>query len=84
MGKKAGARDAEIILKLYDLRREPELSKARNWWLWGFTPRNADDFLKVADSPGSQKNNWMRQGASYWGMAAALVSIHLRKSGNKL
>lgn len=73
MGKKSTAKDAEIILKLYDLRREPELRKARNWWLWEFAPRNADDFLKIANSPGTQENNWMRQGASYWGMAAALV-----------
>ena len=41
MGKKASANDAEIILKLYDLRREPELRKARNWWLWDFSPRTA-------------------------------------------
>ena len=73
MGKKAGAKDAEILLKLYDLRRETELRKARNWWLWEFSPRNADDFLKVANAPGSQENNWLRQGASYWGMAAAFV-----------
>lgn len=73
MGKKTAAKDAEIILKLYDLRREPELRKARNWWLWEFNPRNADDFLKIANSPGSQENNWLRQGAGYWGMAAALV-----------
>jgi hypothetical protein len=73
MSKKAGAKDAEILLKLYDLRREPELRKARNWWLWEFNPRNAEDFLKIANSPGSQENNWLRQGASYWGMAAAFV-----------
>jgi hypothetical protein len=73
MGKKASAKDAELILKLYELRREPELRKARNWWLWEFAPRNADDFLKVANAPGTQENNWLRQGGSYWGMAAALV-----------
>lgn len=73
MGKKASAKDAELILKLYELRREPELRKARNWWLWEFSPRNADDFLKVANAGGSQENNWLRQGASYWGMAASLV-----------
>ncbi|HET6931990.1 MAG TPA: hypothetical protein VFI45_16815 [Candidatus Acidoferrum sp.] len=73
MGKKASAKDAELILKLYELRREPELRKARDWWLWTFSPRNADDFLKVANSMGSQENNWLRQGASYWGMAAAMV-----------
>ena len=73
MGKKASAEDAEIILKLYYLRREPELRKARNWWLWEFSPRTADDFLKVAQAAGTQENNWLRQGASYWGMAAAFV-----------
>jgi len=73
MGKKASAKDAEIILKLYDLRREPELRKARNWWLWEFFPRTADDFIRVASASGSSENNWMRQGGSYWGMAAAFV-----------
>ena len=73
MGKKASAKDAELILKLYELRRETELRKARNWWLWEFSPRNADDFLKVANASGTQENNWLRQGGSYWGMAASLV-----------
>jgi hypothetical protein len=73
MGKKASAKDAELILKLYELRREAELRKARNWWLWTFSPLNADDFVKVANASGSQENNWLRQGGGYWGMAAALV-----------
>jgi hypothetical protein len=73
MGKKASARDAELILRLYELRRDPELRKARDWWLWTFSPLSADDFLKVAGASGSQENNWLRQGGSYWGMAAALV-----------
>lgn len=73
MGKKASAKDAELILKLYELRREAELRKARNWWLWEFSPRNADDFLKVTNASGTQENNWLRQGGSYWGMAASLV-----------
>lgn len=73
MPKKPGVVDAQLILKLYDLRREPELRKARNWWLWEFSPRNADDFLKVAWASGSQENNWLRQVASYWGMAASFV-----------
>lgn len=73
MGINASAKDAELLLKLYELRREPELRKARNWWLWEFSPRNAEDFLKVAFAAGTQENNWLRQGASYWGMAAAFV-----------
>jgi hypothetical protein len=73
MGKTASSKDAELILKLYELRREPELRKARNWWLWEFSPSTAEDFLKVANAAGSPENNWLRQGASYWGMAAAFV-----------
>ena len=73
MGKKASAKDAELVLKLYELRREPELRKARNWWLWEFSPRNADDFLKVANASGTQENNWLRQVGGCWSMAASFV-----------
>jgi len=73
MTKKPGASDAQLILQLYDLRREAELRKARNWWLWDFSPQSADDFLKVAWAAGTQENNWLRQAAGYWGIAASFV-----------
>jgi hypothetical protein len=73
MSKKPTAADAQLILHLYDLRREAELRKARNWWLTTFWPENADDFLKVVSAMGSQENNWLRQGSSYWSMAASFV-----------
>ena len=62
-----------MILKLYDLRREAELRKARTWWFAEFWPDNADDFLKVAEAVGTPENNWLRQVPSYWELAAALV-----------
>ena len=74
MSKKATPQDAQVIMKLYDLRREPELRKARNWWLTQFWPDTADDFMKIAGDLGSQENNWLRQVGGYWGMAAALVA----------
>jgi len=73
MPKKPSSTDVQIILQLYDLRREPEMRKARNWWLTEFWPSNADDFMKVALAMGSQENNWMRQVAGYWGLAASFV-----------
>ena len=73
MAKKPSASDAQLILKLYDLRREAEMRKARNWWLTEFWPRSADDFLKVAWAMGTQENNWQRQVGGYWGMAASFV-----------
>jgi hypothetical protein len=73
MAKKATADDAQVILKLYDLRREPEMRKARSWFTAEFWPESADDFLKVANAFPSQENCWIRQVGSYWDMAASLV-----------
>jgi hypothetical protein len=73
MAKKPTATDAQVILQLYDLRREPEMRKARHWWMADFWPKNADDFMKVANAMGTQENNWLRQVGGYWGMAAAFV-----------
>jgi hypothetical protein len=73
MAKKATATDAQLIMKLYDLRREAEMRKARNWWVTGFWPESADDFMKIAGAMGSQENNWMRQVSGYWSMAASFV-----------
>ncbi|HUE51810.1 MAG TPA: hypothetical protein VMO80_05695 [Terriglobales bacterium] len=73
MSKEPTATDAELILKLYDLRREAEMRKARDWWVVKFWPQTADDFIKVANALGTQENNWLRQVGGYWDMAAALV-----------
>jgi hypothetical protein len=73
MPKEPTATDAELILKLYDLRREAEMRKARDWWVVKFWPQTADDFIKVANALGTQENNWLRQVGGYWDMAAALV-----------
>ena len=73
MSKEPTATDAELILKLYDLRREAEMRKARDWWVVKFWPQTADDFIKVANALGTQENNWLRQVGGYWDMAAAMV-----------
>src|ERR1700693_97798 len=73
MSKKATAADAQLIMQLYELRREPELRKARSWWFSEFWPQNADEFLKLAFAMGAQKSNWLRQVSGYWSMAASFV-----------
>ena len=73
MAKKPTTADAELILKLYDLRREPEMRKARHWWLTEFWPQSAEDFMKVVGNLGGQENNWLRQVLGYWSMAASFV-----------
>lgn len=64
--------DAELIMKLYDLRREAEIRKARDWWL-GFWPESAEDIIKIANALGTQENAWMRQVTGYWEMATSFV-----------
>src|SRR5262245_58602129 len=72
MPKKATAEDAQIIVKLYDLRREVEMRKARHWYA-GWWPASAEDILQVLNGFGTQENAWFRQVNGYWDMAASFV-----------
>jgi hypothetical protein len=65
--------DAELILKLYDLRRESEMRKARNYIGLEFWPNTFDDFASTVSVPGSDSNRYFRQAISFWEMAAQLV-----------
>jgi hypothetical protein len=73
MAKKPTVADAELILKLYDLRRELEMRKARKWWMEEFFPQNADDFMKIAWAWGTQENAWLRQVSGYWQIVTSFV-----------
>jgi hypothetical protein len=50
MPKRPTAEDAEIIMRLYDLRREAELRKARAWFA-GWWPRSADEIVQIINAP---------------------------------
>ncbi len=65
--------DAEIILRLYELRTEAEMRKARAWMTGEFWPATAEEFLAVASNPADPHNPWLRQVLTYWEMAAAMV-----------
>ena len=74
MPKKPTIADAQLVVQLYDLRREAEMRKARSWWATDFFPDSADDFLKIAWAMGTQENAWLRQVGGYWGMVCAFVN----------
>lgn len=65
--------DAEIILKLYELRTEPLLREARAWIGGEFWPTTAEEFFAVSLNPKHPHSAHFRQVTSYWEMAAALV-----------
>src|SRR6185437_2223655 len=72
MPKKASAEDAQIIMKLYDLRRESEMRNARKWF-GGWWPTSAEDVIAIMNAGGTQENAWFRQVSVYWDMAASFV-----------
>lgn len=65
--------DAEIILKLYDLRREAVMRQAREWVIVEFWPKTAADYFAAMANPGDLHNAYLHQVTSYWDMAAAMV-----------
>lgn len=65
--------DAEIILKLYELRTEAVMREARAWITGEFWPATAEEFFAVASNPADAHNPWFRQVITYWEMAAAMV-----------
>jgi hypothetical protein len=65
--------DAEIILRLYQLRTEAEMRKARAWMTGEWWPSTVEEFFAVAANPQDPHNAWFRQVTSYWEMAAAMV-----------
>ena len=62
-----------LLLKLYDLRREPKLREARDWFAKNFHPQTIDDVMKICP-PGSQGNAYMRQVLSYWEMVTSIAN----------
>jgi len=65
--------DAEIILKLYQLRTEAVMRQARAWMTGEFWPNTAEEFFAVAQNPKDPHNAYFRQVLTYWEMAAAMV-----------
>lgn len=63
--------EADLILKLYNLRREAVMRDARNWF-FGFNPTSVQDFMDVMLN--DQHSAYFRMVTSYWEMAAALVN----------
>lgn len=63
--------DAELILKLYDLRREPVMREARAYY--ASLPPTEESFAAVLANPASKENSYVRQVVGYWEMAASFV-----------
>jgi len=63
--------EAGLILKLYDLRREETMRKARDWYFREFNPQSLADFNSAMFG---EHSGHLRMVVTYWDMAAALVN----------
>jgi len=61
---------ADLILKLYEMRREAVMREARNWMI-GFFPESAQDVIQAMINP--QTSAYYRMVTTYWDMAASFV-----------
>jgi len=64
---------AELVLRLYELRREPRLREARSWFVANFDAKTPEEMMQKCP-PGSQANTSMRMTFSYWEMAAGFAN----------
>lgn len=62
---------AQLILNLYELRREETMRKARDWYFREFNPQSMAEFN---DAMFGEHSGHLRMVVSYWDMAAALVN----------
>lgn len=71
--RKPTATDADLCMKLYEMRREAEMRKARNFVNFQFQPQGVEDVLKLMQAMGTQENAWARQVFSFWENASSLI-----------
>jgi hypothetical protein len=69
----ATAADAELILKLYELRRDETMRKARRFMIFEFNPKTLEELRAVSRDTKSEFNPCWRQMLSFWEMSASLV-----------
>jgi hypothetical protein len=64
------ARSAELILKLYELRRETVMREARNWF-FAFNPESFEDIQRAVMG---EHSAYLRMVTTYWDMACSFVN----------
>jgi hypothetical protein len=65
--------DANLLLRLYELRREEKMREARAWFIANFKPKTLADVMALCP-PGSADNAKMRMVMTYWEMVASFVT----------
>lgn len=67
---------AQLHLQVYDLRREPRLRQARDWFQQSFNAQTFDDAMRLA-APGTESGVFFGMVIGYWEQACALLNYGL-------
>ncbi len=73
MERRATYDDVNLILRLYEMRREERMRQARNWFASSFKVKTMDELMALCP-PGSDANASYRMVTSYWEMVASFVT----------
>jgi len=65
--------DAELVLRLYELRRDPVMRDSRDAMFTKFMPKTYDDLKAVATNNANPLNAAYRQTTSYWEMVYGMA-----------
>src|SRR6266576_2067784 len=76
MGTKPTHEQAQLHLQIYEMRREAQLRKARDWFFNNYFADNLDDAMRIA-APGTEAGTFVMMVFGYWDQACALLNYGL-------
>ena len=76
MATKPTHEQAQLHLQVYDLRREPRLRQARDWFQQNFHAETVEEAMRIG-APGTEHGNFFGMVIGYWEQACALLNYGL-------
>ncbi|HKY43905.1 MAG TPA: hypothetical protein VJM50_12510 [Pyrinomonadaceae bacterium] len=76
MATKPTHEQAQLHLQVYDLRREPRLRQARDWFQQNYNPDTMEEAMRIA-APGTEHGNFVGMVIGYWEQACTLLNYGL-------
>ena len=68
---KSSVEQAELMLRLFEMRRDPEMRRARHHVMHEFKPTSWEEVHYLSGEDGDR---WFRMVTSYWEMVASMVN----------
>jgi hypothetical protein len=73
MATNATHEQGDLQLKIFELRREPRLRQARDWFTQNFFPKSLDDAMRISPM-GTETGTFFMMVVSYWDQACAYLN----------